>query len=832
LLYLPHQYNGLGIHHPYYRQHILQLETLISEGLHNTPTKVLIQGATEQMRHEAGYPGYTTSIPEEILNIISPSWIRALTLFAIHTNLELRDPYKQLEPKRKRDVFLMPWFLQQGYRANDLQKLNHCRLYLQATCLSDISTADGSALQKELLNGQVKTVHTPTIAMQPHPSQLDWELWNQALKPLTSRSLQLKTKLGKWMQPPQKEDRYLYSPSVDRLYIRYNLIWRQYRRRITRSSHRSFNGIFESIEPNDFLKSALPDDCLRSTVTKKNDRFYLISYGAHVTPVPVRSNISLLDRIDQLPVLDKWTIDKIYAPDDDGQYLAQSIQQGTCIAVSDGSYKEDTQQATSAFLIEGPDGEIHRISGVNRIPGSSISLSSFRAELGGIEGILSIVTVLVEHHKIRHGSLRIGLDNLNATEQSSVEHPLQVSNKSLDMISDIKTKIAQLPIDIEFFWIKGHALELFGLETYEEKLNRICDESAKEHRMLFDNRQTTWRKNERLRCEGWSIHWRESKFTMIDKETLYIITYDLTARTYLEQRSGIHDELHQQILWEEAGRAQVKWPLGKRIWLAKHISGFSATGRVMLRRKEWTHSNCPRCNQYNEDAHHILTCDSPVANDAWITAINILDQKLQTIKTSPTIRQYIIYHLNRWKEVPCRNPSGPTSRTLQDAIEVQESIGWDQFLYGRVSYLWRDAQQEWIKHQATRWKYSTKGWTISLILHLKEIPWIMWENRNDYLFHHENPWNTAEADHVKTEIQQAMNTYHPSKILRRDQRLFRIPLDKLLNYSANKQSLWLNSIKAAYARKDNFDQRQVARSQLQDIRRYFPPLPKHNTAQH
>ena len=75
---------------------------------------------------------------------------------------------------------------------------------------------------------------------------------------------------------------------------------------------------------------------------------------------------------------------------------------------------------------------------------------------------------------------------------------------------------------------------------------------------------------------------------------------------------------------------------------------------------------------------------------------------------------------------------------------------------------------------------------------------MMWENRNDYLFHHEHPWKTADANYVNTEIQRALNKYHPSKILRRDQRLFQIPLDKLLNYSPNKQTLWLNSIRAAY----------------------------------
>ena len=49
------------------------------------------------------------------------------------------------------------------------------------------------------------------------------------------------------------------------------------------------------------------------------------------------------------------------------------------------------------------------------------------------------------------------------------------------MLQDIKTKMSKLPIDFELFWIQGHALEKSGLETYEEQLNRICNEKAKMH---------------------------------------------------------------------------------------------------------------------------------------------------------------------------------------------------------------------------------------------------------------------------------------------------------------------------------------------------------------
>ena len=49
-----------------------------------------------------------------------------------HCKLHLKDPYPKLQLARNKDMFLMKWFFDQGYRDTDLLKLNHCRQYLSA----------------------------------------------------------------------------------------------------------------------------------------------------------------------------------------------------------------------------------------------------------------------------------------------------------------------------------------------------------------------------------------------------------------------------------------------------------------------------------------------------------------------------------------------------------------------------------------------------------------------------------------------------------------------------------------------------------------------------
>ena len=118
LLFHPDSHNGLNCHHPYYWQHILQLETLYSESLHKSPTGVLIQSTTEQLRSDAGWAGNVTDIPIEVLHILPVSWLKSLTRFAIECKLQLKDSYPKLQLARNKDIFLMKLFFDQEIRTS------------------------------------------------------------------------------------------------------------------------------------------------------------------------------------------------------------------------------------------------------------------------------------------------------------------------------------------------------------------------------------------------------------------------------------------------------------------------------------------------------------------------------------------------------------------------------------------------------------------------------------------------------------------------------------------------------------------------------------------
>jgi hypothetical protein len=137
-----------------------------------------------------------------------------------------------------------------------------------------------------------------------------------------------------------------------------------------------------------------------------------------------------------------------------GQNLANVIQQGIAYGVSNSSYKD--ARGTSAFLLERDSGETNRILDVNEIPGDPTEQSSYRAELGGIFGILAIADCVVQVQKLTKGKIKVGLDHEQAMLDARGKWPLKPGQPNYDMLHAIRTKIKKSPISWSFFWIESH----------------------------------------------------------------------------------------------------------------------------------------------------------------------------------------------------------------------------------------------------------------------------------------------------------------------------------------------------------------------------------------
>jgi hypothetical protein len=146
---------------------------------------------------------------------------------------------------------------------------------------------------------------------------------------------------------------------------------------------------------------------------------------------------------------------------DGGLVIVQGIKDGTAQIVSDGSYKNDTPigpAGTSAFRIApyANNKEEQCIVGYNWVTGTKEDQSSYRSEAAGVSGALAILDVLVKHYHIESGPVTIAFDGLSALQQCAGDWPLSIDQLCFDVLQDIRGRIKELPITVDFGWVEGH----------------------------------------------------------------------------------------------------------------------------------------------------------------------------------------------------------------------------------------------------------------------------------------------------------------------------------------------------------------------------------------
>jgi hypothetical protein len=159
-----------------------------------------------------------------------------------------------LEPKHeglsigtKSDQFLMPLFIDAGYKNDKLLALNVCRMYLHAVTLSDIVTADGIYVTQSAWTGQQdhdrkSRYYWPRTY---RPGNGTWQLWQEALAKTAivrqATDLHIRFLLGHWISN-QANWQWLVDKSKTCLYHKEGHRWRIFKPRTTRNAqHRRYH---------------------------------------------------------------------------------------------------------------------------------------------------------------------------------------------------------------------------------------------------------------------------------------------------------------------------------------------------------------------------------------------------------------------------------------------------------------------------------------------------------------------------------------------------------------------------------------------------------------
>ncbi len=114
-----------------------------------------------------------------ITALATACWTKSLWERLHYYKFKIHLDYPLLPLPRKYDALLVRLFWEAGYRGQQLQTLNRCRLALKLIFLSDIATACGRFINIALVlhpAPQAKSVSS-FVFPNERPSQHDWELW-------------------------------------------------------------------------------------------------------------------------------------------------------------------------------------------------------------------------------------------------------------------------------------------------------------------------------------------------------------------------------------------------------------------------------------------------------------------------------------------------------------------------------------------------------------------------------------------------------------------------------------------------------------------------------
>ena len=321
------------------------------------------------------------------------------------------------------------------------------------------------------------------------------------------------------------------------------------------------------------------------------------------------------------------------------------------------------------------------------------------------------------------------------------------------------------------------------------------DSSAKAH-WTVGHEDEDFRVHELIPGEGWPLWIGFEKITGEIQSAITDQVHCLPIEEFWVKRKRfpVGRASSSHIDWSATAHAMRNSSATRRQWVTKQVSGWAPVGKWMLRRKQWTHDQCPRCGQDAEDTVHVLKCQDPRAQELWKKAIDDLNTWMRQQSTHPGIRTAITAYLLAWQgDMPqptLRNPS----HGLAKVIEKQNEVGWQSLVEGCPVQGWQDIQQQYFIFIKSR--KTGRRWLSSLIRKLWQVAWDMWEHRNSIL-HDREVGQAAEerATRIREEFDEGC------VLLDKDaQLLFRPGLNRILRYREGQQKAWLARIEVARQR--------------------------------
>jgi hypothetical protein len=856
----PATHGGHNIKCLYTEQGIQQLENLLGHLRLQSSIGALITATLSMHQLTAGISHHILERPDITLPHLEPGWITSIRSFLVHiqATIQINKGLLSLSPARQNDQLLMETFsCDPTLGSAAMHKLNHCRLFLQATTLSDICNGAGTEILREALIGTDSLPGSSSTWLwprQPSPPSTSWSLWRKALRKhfLTpgKRSYTLKPDscMGAWLPSLKQHHRqwtHLVDPSTGTVWQRHHTQPPAYKAYYPVRPHTKFEFRVENTNSPPMehpSASAIPATTILSTS-------YMTMYSAFTEgTIPHISDTTqaasepnpafFLDHLQA--TLPHWERRLLYELHESADLLRDISEQHSLVLASDGSL----EGSSGCFgWVIGTESHISW-TGSGPVDGSPWCMSSQRTELCGMLSALRFLLNFFSYHRcqLTNSSVTLVCDSRSALQFAALPHlshsAIQANHPDYDLATEIHSTLRQLPFHVKLKWIKGHQDrdKPYDSLSREAQLNVHADAAAGtfQHECPSHARSKQQGSPSMPSCHS-RLFITGHLISGSHKQLIREASLLPALRTYIVQRNSWQPATWSLVDWTSHGRCLATYSSSQRLTLTKFLHRWLPVNHQLAKMNPANPTACGACNEPNETDDHVCRCPHPEAQSIRSQARANLHKALDACGTDPTLRTLLSYGIGEWQDTATREvemeppAEHPFADELRQAISEQNLIGWDQILRGRLAHSWGTCYISWLAHVPSSRpikKLSHTAWTTLIIKWAWDLVLSLWQHRNT-LAHDATTEETTNALHLRAQL-QVRDRYAKSTLLSNDYPAdvafyFSQPLETFVLKATHILDTWTKQVDRIFTKHRKEINQRIRRGQLTH---FFPRRPR------
>ena len=754
VLYAPTALGGGGMRHLAVEQGIGQLESFVRHWRSgDTQIGVLVRIALHWAQKVAGVGVGILKNPSKKLPHLDVKWFTSLREFLTdaHTQLVVDDD-GVLPRQREHDDYIMDILADsQKFTPAEMRRLNYCRLYLRATLLSDIATADGTSVDPAFEQGDStleSSWDTHSKVHQARPDNKTWALWRRANRRWSTRAGKLHQPLGRWLV--RRSDRHrqwpmYYSASAASVY-QVCADRKQYRQ-----SAALRHGKYCWIDDNtgeQTLFCSLPEDSTPIGLTEAVTQHMFappVLPSWHHPVVPVAATWDMLVR--RHPRWRQLRLDKVTGFSPLNWAAKCRHQEKVGLMASIGWTQGPAGEHKFGWQCHGVDGvSVGHCAGTLR----HNEANPTRVQLHALVSAVAFIELLATYGKVRRmpvtiGSTDVHLANIacvmcaNAsladTAMPSRYHPL---TDNWDLLQCLRATLRGARCKYTFSYNPSK-----HRQDSPHAPPRHQESGAPEEASFFEQQALTAHEVATRAPRGSRIVPIDGVPTPGEGVRVYVDGFHTTRRhraairkQYASQR--LADTVRHRYNWTTQQYDQVHWVAHEKVinrhkmrrtHVVKLVHDILPTNKIRHRDDPTIAATCPLCGGGVEDRDHILRCPHP-ERAAWREQFLVgLEKRFTELETDAEVAEGLLNGLYHWFQ--CDEWTQEELDAVTEAERAQHGLGWRQIFNGRMAKAWAEAQDDFYRGEG-RWSTSRNGrvWTVSVLSHVWEGWFELWDNRN------------------------------------------------------------------------------------------------------